>query len=83
MAEKIEKKSGFFAGVKRFFGKIVKFFRDTKSEMKKVVWPSKKQVLNNTIVVLVVVLVSFVVIFALDSLFGLSIQGLLGIATNQ
>ena len=42
MADKTEKKSkGFFAGVKRFFGRIGKFFRDTVSEMKKVVWPSK------------------------------------------
>ena len=48
MADKTEKKSkGFFAGVKRFFGRIGKFFRDTVSEMKKVVWPSKKQIINN------------------------------------
>ena len=51
MADKTEKKSkGFFAGVKRFFGRIGKFFRDTVSEMKKVVWPSKKQIINNTVV---------------------------------
>ena len=55
MADKTEKKSkGFFAGVKRFFGRIGKFFRDTVSEMKKVVWPSKKQIINNTVVVAVV-----------------------------
>ena len=41
MADKTEKKSkGFFAKVKGFFGRIAKFFRDTVSEMKKVVWPS-------------------------------------------
>ena len=58
MADKTEKKSkGFFAGVKRFFGRIGKFFRDTVSEMKKVVWPSKKQIINNTVVVGVVVVV--------------------------
>ena len=59
MADKTEKKSkGFFAGVKRFFGRIGKFFRDTVSEMKKVVWPSKKQIINNTVVVAVVVVVA-------------------------
>ncbi len=42
MADKTEKKKGFFAGVKRFFGRIGKFFRDTVSEMKKVVWPLEK-----------------------------------------
>lgn len=73
MAEKTEKKKGFFAAVKRFFKNIVKFFRDTRSEMKKVVWPSKKQVINNTIVVLVVVLLSAVVIFILDAVFGLGL----------
>ena len=36
MADKTEKKSkGFFAGVKRFFGRIGKFCRDTVSELLK------------------------------------------------
>ena len=78
MADKTEKKSkGFFAGVKRFFGRIGKFFRDTKSEMKKVVWPNKKQINNNTRVVLVVVLLSAVVIFILDAVFGFGLNQLL------
>jgi len=75
MADKTEKKEkgfkGFLAGVKRFFGRIAKFFRDTASEMKKVVWPSKKQVLNNTGVVAIVVVASSAVIMVLDALFGL------------
>ena len=33
-------------------GGPAKYFRDLKSELKKVVWPSKKQVVNNTGVVL-------------------------------
>ena len=71
MADKTEKKSkGFFAGVKRFFGRIGKFFRDTVSEMKKVVWPSKKQIINNTVVVAVVVVVAAVLIMVLDAVFG-------------
>lgn len=47
MAEKPEKKS--------IFARFGKFFRDQKSEIKKVVWPSKKQVINNTTVVLIAV----------------------------
>ena len=27
---------------------VVKFFRDLKGEFKKIVWPSKKQIFNNT-----------------------------------
>ena len=33
-------------------GGIGKYFRDMKSELKKVTWPTKKQVVNNTTVVL-------------------------------
>ena len=46
MADKTEKKPGFVArmkaAVKGFCNRVAKFFRDTKSELKKVVWPSKE-----------------------------------------
>ena len=80
MADKTQKKPNFFVraldAVKRFFGRIVKFFRDTKSELKKVVWPSREDTKNNTIVVLVVVAVSAVTMIALDAAFG-GIMGLI------
>lgn len=50
---------------------IVKYFKDAKSEFKKVVWPTPKETTRNTIVVLVMCLVSALFIFGLDSLFGL------------
>ncbi len=50
---------------------IAKFFRDSVAEVKKVVWPSKKQVLNNTAVVLVVCIISGAALFAVDSVFAL------------
>ncbi len=78
MADKTEKKKkGFFAGVKGAFGRFAKFFRDTRSEVKKVVWPSKKQIINNTCIVLVVVVIAAIVIFLLDSVFGLALDLLL------
>ena len=78
MADKTEKKSkGFLAGAKRFFGKIAKFFRDTVSEMKKVVWPSKKQIINNALIVVVVVVVAALVIVVLDAVFGFGLGLLL------
>jgi preprotein translocase subunit SecE len=49
--------------------RITRFFKDMKSEAKKIVWPSKKQVVNNTIVVLVVIILCSVVIWPLDWLF--------------
>ena len=46
--------------------KAGKFFRDIRSEFKKISWPTKKQVWNNTLVVLVTVLIFGVVIWGLD-----------------
>lgn len=46
--------------------KIVKYFRDLKSEIKKVVWPSRSQVINNTGVVLVLCVICGVVLAGID-----------------
>ena len=61
-------------GVKIRNSVVGKFFRDLVAETKKVVWPSKKQVVNNTLVVLTVCLISGVALFAIDSIFGLLLQ---------
>ena len=47
------------------------FFKDFKAELKKVVWPTPKQLLNNTIAVITIVLVIGVIVFALDMGFEL------------
>ena len=79
MADKTENKPGFVArakaAVKNFGSNIAKFFRDTKSELKKVVWPSKEDTKQNTIVVLVTVAIAAVVMILLDAVFG----GILGL----
>lgn len=49
-----------------FFSRISRSFRDMKGEMKKVVWPNKKQIINNTLIVLAFVAVSGVFISGLD-----------------
>ena len=61
--------------VKNFATGVAKFFRDTKSELKKVVWPSREDTKKNTIVVLVVVILAALILFILDAVFG----GLLGL----
>ena len=53
-----------------FGARIRKFFRDTASEFKKIVWPSKKQVWNNVVVVLTTVLIFAVIIWVLDFFLG-------------
>lgn len=62
----------------RTFGRITKYFRDTKSELKKVVWPSKEDTRNNTITVIVVVVIAAVVLVLLDMAFGGIIHLLIG-----
>ncbi|MGN0666170.1 MAG: preprotein translocase subunit SecE [Huintestinicola sp.] len=57
--------------------KIVKYFKDLKSEFKKVVWPSKQAVVNNTGVVLSTMIASALFVFALDALFTWALQLLL------
>ena len=46
------------------------WFKGLKSEFKKVVWPSRKQVFNNTVVVLITIVVSGLAIWGLDCLFN-------------
>ena len=48
------------------FKRMGKYFRDVRGEFKKVVWPTKKQIINNTIIVLVMVAIFAVVIWGLD-----------------
>lgn len=47
-------------------GGIGKYFRDLKSEMKKVTWPTRKQVTNNTAVVLVTMCISGLFLAGID-----------------
>ncbi len=49
----------------------IKFFKDAKAEFKKVVWPGPKETTRNTIVVVVVCLIAGLLVFGVDSLFGL------------
>lgn len=58
-----KKKPGFFA-------RLGKYFRDAKGEFKKIVWPSRKQVWNNVVVVLVMVVIFAITTWGLDLLFA-------------
>lgn len=54
---------------KTIFQRINLFFRDNKSEVKKIVWPSLRDVVKNTVIVLIMCLVVGVLIWLVD--FGL------------
>ena len=42
------------------------FWKDFKAELKKVVWPTSKQLVNSTVAVITIVLVSALIVFLLD-----------------
>ena len=46
------------------------YFTEIKSELKKVTWPSKSQLINNTLVILVFVAVVAIVLALLDGAFA-------------
>ena len=57
------KKENWFA---RTWGKICRYFRELRSELKKVVWSTPKQVLKNALIVVCCVLVVGVFIWVFD-----------------
>ena len=57
------KKENWFA---RTWGKVARYFRELRSELKKVVWSTPKQVLKNALIVVACVLVVGVFIWVFD-----------------
>ena len=50
------------------FARIAKWVRELRSELKKVQWPTKKQTVNNTLVVIACVLIVGVCIWIFDAI---------------
>ena len=70
------KKENWF---KRTGSKVAKFFREMKSELKKVVWPTKEQVLKNTVIVVSCVLFVGLFIWLFDFFAQILITWLIGL----
>ena len=68
--EKEKKKGGF-----------KKYLKDLRSEIKKVVWPGRKQVVNNTGVVMTVMVITGLFLFAIDTGLAAAIKALLSIGS--
>jgi len=60
-------------------GGLKKYLKDLKSEIKKVVWPSRKQVVNNTGVVMTVMFITGMFLFAIDTGLAAVVKALLSI----
>jgi preprotein translocase subunit SecE len=48
----------------------ISFFEGTKEELAKVVWPSRQQVISESVAVLLMVILSASLIYLVDSFFG-------------
>ena len=60
-----------------FFSRIGKWFKEMRSELKKVQWPTRKQTVNNTIIVIVCCIVVGICIWLFDLLADSVISALL------
>ncbi len=70
------KKANWFV---RAWRGICRYFRELRSELKKVVWSTPKQVLKNTVIVLISVLIVGVFIWLFDLVARFGVESLKGL----
>lgn len=58
--------------------KAVRFFREIRMELKKVIWPTREQLVNNTLIVFAACLLVGVVIWVADAGLGLVYSAVFG-----
>lgn len=63
MAENVTKKAGLGTRIK-------KYFKECKSEVKKVTWPTKEQLAHNTMIIIAFVAIATIILSLLDFGFG-------------
>ena len=63
-----------------FFARVAKWFKEMKSELKKVIWPTGKQLTNNTLVSVVMMVASAIVLWGFDWLANALVKALLTLA---
>jgi preprotein translocase subunit SecE len=56
----------FLAKMKQSFGSFFSFFNDSWSELKKVRWPSRKELISYTMIVIVTILLVTIYFWGLD-----------------
>ena len=63
-----------------FFKRIGKWFREMKSELKKVIWPTRQQLTKNSLISVGVMVVAAVVIWGFDELAQMLVRALITLA---
>lgn len=69
----------FFNRKPKHMSKLTQFISETRTEMKRVSWPTRKQTLNYTIVVIAISLVVALLLGAFDALFKEGLAKLLAL----
>ena len=59
--------------------RLVQWFRDLRSELKKVVWPTKEQTIKNTTVALAVTFASAIVLWGFDWIAAKGVEALISL----
>lgn len=59
-----------------FFKRIGRWFREMRSELKKVIWPTSKTLVNNTLISVGVMLAAAVVLWGFDEIAQLLVRAL-------
>lgn len=61
------------------FSRLASYFAGVRSELKRVVWPGRQEVINSTIIVLVTLVFFAVLTFTIGEVAGLAVTGLAAI----
>ncbi|HEU4886978.1 MAG TPA: preprotein translocase subunit SecE [Thermoanaerobaculia bacterium] len=69
MAEVVKQENASISKPKQWWLSMKEFFRDTQSEMKKVTWPTKNEVVGTTVVVIAATLVFALFLWGCDLVF--------------
>lgn len=58
--------------------RLLVFMKDSRLEVRKMVWPTRNETIQTTLMVMVIVLVLSIFLWGVDSLLGLAVKSLLG-----
>ena len=73
-----EIKPALFIIAKTAVGKVMLgYVGDTKTEVRKVVWPTRQETLQTTLVVLVMVMIVALILWGFDSLLGWAVRSIM------
>ncbi|HMU82465.1 MAG TPA: preprotein translocase subunit SecE [Leptospiraceae bacterium] len=61
---------------------MLKFLKESREELRKVVWPSKEEVMNSTLVVLGAVVLISLFLFSIDRMFSAMFDALIRLGSG-